>query len=117
MRRRLDLHARAADALAARPPDERLRGERARHACLAVPVGDARLAVDLSIEAARRDERAYAYDEAIAHYRRALDAAHAIDPPDPATVLDLTVRTGAALHHRGDPEGLPLLLDAAATSG
>ena len=27
--------------------------------------------------------------------------------------LDLTVRIAAALHHRGDPEGLPMLLDAA----
>ncbi len=27
--------------------------------------------------------------------------------------LDLTVRVAAALHHRGDPEGLPMLLDAA----
>ena len=34
-----------------------------------------------------------------------------LDPPDPAVTLD--VRIAAALHHRGDPEGLPMLLDAA----
>ncbi len=113
VRRRLELHARAAAALATRPDDERLAAERARHACLALPVGDAELAVALSRQAARRDEQAYAYDEAVAHYRRALDAARTLDPPDPGKVLDLTIRAGAALHHRGDPRGLPMLLDAA----
>ena len=70
VRRRLELHAKAATALATRPADERLLAERARHACLALPVGDAELAVDLSREAAPPNERAYAYDEAVAHDRR-----------------------------------------------
>ncbi len=117
LRRRLELHAHAAAALATRPDDERLVSERARHACLAVPVGDARVAVALSQQAARRDEHAYAYDEAVAHYRRGLEAARSLDPPDPSTELDLTIRIAATLHHRGDRAGLPMLLDAARRAG
>ncbi len=113
LRRRLELHARAAAALATRPDDQRLLSERARHACLAVPVGDARVAVELARAAAHHDEQAYAYDEAVAHYRRGLEAARSLDPRQPSEILDLTIRIGAALHHRGDPQGLPLLLDAA----
>ncbi|MGH9133211.1 MAG: ATP-binding protein, partial [Ilumatobacteraceae bacterium] len=113
LRRRLDLHARAAAALATRPDDERLLSERARHACLAAPVGDARTAVELALAAARHDEHTYAYDEAVAHYRRGLEAARLLDPPAPGVTLDLTIRIGAALHHGGDPQGLPLLLEAA----
>jgi DNA-binding CsgD family transcriptional regulator len=112
IRRRLELHARAAGALA-RSGDERVLAERARHACLAVPVADAADAVTLAIEAGGADERAYAFDEAVAHYRRGLEAARAMTPPAPTVVADLTIRIGAALHHRGDLEGLPLLLDAA----
>lgn len=112
LRRRLQLHARAAAALATRHDDERLLSERARHSCLAVPVSDPREAVELARRAAHHNERSYAYDEAVAHYRRGLDAARALDPPEPSTVLDLTIRLGAALHHGGDPDGLPLLLDA-----
>ena len=113
LRRRLELHARAAAALATRPDDDRLLSDRARHVCLAVPVADARTAVELARDAARHHEHAYAYDEAVAHYRRGLEAARSLDPPEPGLTLDLTIRIGAALHHRGDPEGLPLLLDAA----
>lgn len=113
LRRRLTLHARAAMALAARPDDERWLSERARHACLAVPLVDARMAVELALAAARRDEASFAYDEAVGHYRRGLEAARLLKPPDPAVELDLDVRIGAALHHQGDPRGLPLLLEVA----
>ena len=47
LRRRLELHARAAAALATPPDDDRVQSERARHACLALPLGDAREAVEL----------------------------------------------------------------------
>jgi DNA-binding SARP family transcriptional activator len=112
-RRKLELHARAAGALAARPDDERSRSERARHACLAVPGLAAADAVALAVEAGHRLEEAHAYDEAVAHYRRARDVARLADPPAIATILDLDVRIGAVLHHRGDPDGLPIVLDAA----
>ena len=113
LRRRLELHARAAAALATPLDDGRVQAERARHACLALPLGDARQATELARAAAHHAEQNYAYDEAIAHYRRGLEAARLMDPPDAAVMLDLTVRIAAALHHRGDPEGLPMLLDAA----
>ena len=113
LRRRLLLHARAAAALEDRHTDERSLSERARHACSAVPVVDPRDAVTLALGAAAFDERAYAYDEAIAHLQRAIDAARLIEPPDPGVTLGLEVSVAAARHHRGDPEGLPLLLDAA----
>ena len=72
-----------------------------------------RQAIELARAAAQHAEHSYAYDEAIAHYRRGLDAARLLDPPDAAVTLDLTVRIAAALHHRGDRDGLPMLLDAA----
>ncbi len=113
LRRRLELHARAAAALAMPQDDARVQSERARHACLALPLGDARQAVELARAAAERAEQAHAYDEAIADYRRGLDATRVLQPPDPAMTRDLSVRIAAALHHRGDPAGLPMLLDAA----
>jgi hypothetical protein len=112
-RRRLELHARAAAALAGRGADGSLLSERARHACLSVPITEARLAVELASEAAAEAEQTHAYDEAAAHYRRAVDAAGALDPPDPHTTLALTVRLAAALYQHGDPNGSPVLLDAA----
>ena len=113
LRRRLELHARAAAALATPLDDARVQSERARHSCLALPLGDAKQAIELARAAAQHAEQSYAYDEAIAHYRRGLDAARLLDSPDVTVTLDLTVCIAAALHHRGDPEGLPMLLDAA----
>ena len=113
LRRRLELHARAAAALATRSDDPRMLSERARHACLAVPIGDARLAVDLSREAAHEAEHPTPTTKLPTHYRRGLDAARSLDPPDRRATLDLTVRLGAVLHRLGDPHGLPMLLHAA----
>jgi hypothetical protein len=112
LRRRLALHAAAAAALVD-SDDSRQRAERARHACLAVPVGNAATAVELAREAGQDAEHAYAYDEAAVHYRRALEASRSVDPPEPGLTLDLSVRLAAALHRGGKPEGLPMLLDVA----
>jgi hypothetical protein len=78
-----------------------------------VPITDAGAAVELAGEAAREAEHAYAYEEAAVCYRRALDAARALDPPDSHTTLALTVRLAAARYRHGDPGGMPMLLDAA----
>ena len=112
LRRRLDLHAAAAGALASSLGDGHL-SERARHACLSVPVGDARTAIELAYEAAREAEHAYAYDEAVAHYERAIVAARSLDPPDARRTNDLMARLGAALVRRGDPRGVPMLVEVA----
>ena len=93
----------AASALANAGGDGQL-SERARHACLAVPVGDAKTAVELACGAAHEAEHAYAYDEAAAHYARALAAARSLDPPDSRASLDLTVRLAGARHRAGDPQ-------------
>ena len=98
LRRRLELHASAAAAMSTRAGDESLLSEHARHACLAVPVGDARAAVDLARQAAHLAEHASAYDEAANHYRRGLDAARSLDPPDPSAMLDLDVPVSDARH-------------------
>ena len=111
VRRRLELHANAATALATR--NGRHLPEQARHACLAVPLVDARTAVELARAAGDAAEHAYAYDEAASHYQRGLDAAQSLEPPDPHTSLDLTVRLAAAVHHSNDPRGLAMLIDAA----
>ena len=111
LRRRLELHRRASIALAARG-HERL-SERARHACLAVPVGDARSAIELACQAGEAAERSCAFHEAAGHYRRAQDVVGALEPFDARTSLDLRIRLAAVLHHAGDPEGLTMLLEAA----
>ena len=49
----------------------------------------------------------------MALYRRAIDASQLITPAQPALVRGLEVDVAAALHHRGDPAGLPQLLAAA----
>jgi len=113
VRRRLELHASAAAALAPRAGDERLLPECARHACLGVPLCDPRTAVDLARHAAQAAERTYAFDEAAAQYRRALEAARWLDPPDQHTSLELTIGLAVALQFHGDAEGMPMLLDAA----
>jgi class 3 adenylate cyclase/DNA-binding CsgD family transcriptional regulator len=113
VRRRLELHASAAAALAACADNQDQLSELARHACLAVPISDARAAVDLAAQAALVAERAYAYEEAASHYQRGLEAARSIHPPDSRTSLDLTVGLAGALHRGGDAKGMPMLLEAA----
>ena len=81
-RRRLELHTRAAKALSTRAGDDRVLSEHARHACLALPLGDARTAVDLALQAPSTGGPLYAYAEAISHHRRALDATRFLDPSD-----------------------------------
>ena len=78
-----------------------------------MPVGDARVAVDLACRAAQLAEHTYAYDEAATHYRRGLGVASSLYGSDQRVSLDLSVRLAAALHHHGSPDGLPMLLDAA----
>jgi DNA-binding CsgD family transcriptional regulator len=110
LRRRLELHAAAA---LVDSHDGWQLAERARHACLAVPLGDAGTAIELAREAAHEAEHVYAYDEAAGHYRRALAASGSLYPPERDVALDLLVQLAAATHRAGDPDGLPMLLEAA----
>jgi len=110
LRRRLEMHLLAAAALAG---DDGMLSEQARHACLAVPLGDPRTAISLACRAGEAAERGCAYEEAAGHYRRAQDVLSALERPDPSLSLDVRIRLGAALHHAGDPDGLSILLDSA----
>src|SRR5579871_3894481 len=97
----LVLTARAASALVAARGVYPPRSQRARHACLADPLVAAADAVELAVEAGQRLEDAHAYDEAVAHYRRALDVSRMITPAATGTTLRLEVQ-GRAGRRRGD---------------
>jgi DNA-binding SARP family transcriptional activator len=77
--RRARLHARIARALESMPatdPMARLT-ELARHYCAGAPAGTAERAVEVSVEAGDGDMARLAYEDARAHYERALDAMEA----------------------------------------
>ncbi|HET7654077.1 MAG TPA: BTAD domain-containing putative transcriptional regulator, partial [Acidimicrobiales bacterium] len=77
--RRARLHARIARALESMPaadPMARLT-ELARHYCAGAPAGTAERAVEVSVEAGDNDMARLAYEDARAHYERALDAMEA----------------------------------------
>ncbi|MGR6920262.1 AAA family ATPase [[Actinomadura] parvosata] len=87
---RVTLHAAALAALDTAPP-----ATRAHHACLAA----APEAVDLLLAAARDAEGRMADEEAVGHYRRALDLTPAAEPRRRATIgFDLST----AQHRAGD---------------
>ena len=93
--------------------DERSLSDHARHACLAVPIGPAAPAIDLARRAGEAAEAVYAFEEAEAHYRRALEVVGALDPVDEGLARELAVRLAAARHHGGNPAGFVELLAAA----
>ena len=113
LRRRLDLHAAAAGALASPSGDGRL-SERARHACLSVPVGDAqdrgrsgrrggpRGRACLRLRRGRRPLRAGAASRRARSTRRT-PGRRTTSPPDSARRWS----------RRGDPRGVPMLVDVA----
>ena len=74
----------------------------ARHAYLAGADLDASRAVDHLLAAARDADRRLAVEEAIGHYRRALDRAGALHPRRRALVA---LAFGKELHHGGDRAG------------
>jgi hypothetical protein len=112
--RRLQLHHAVANALEARRDDDRVVPALARHACIAAPIGDAHAALQYALRAAALAERSLALDEATDHYRRALDVAEHLDPPDAEARLDVSIRLGEVLNRTGDPAHRELLLEAAA---
>ncbi len=111
--RRLALHKSVALALEPRADDSRVCGELARHACLAAPLGDAESALGHAVRAAEGSEQSFAFAEAATHYRRAIDVADLIVPPDARRRLRLSIRLGETLQGAGSPEWHDVLLDAA----
>ncbi|WP_238009457.1 AAA family ATPase [Dactylosporangium sp. AC04546] len=101
---------RAADR-SAELAERLLPGELAGHAWLAGPGVDPAHATDLLLLAARGAARRLASDEAVMHFRRALDVV-----ADPAQRAKTMVELGRTLqHHHGDRAGAErLMADAAA---
>ena len=116
--RRAELHWRVGNAL-----EEVHRGdldphlaELAHHYLLATGPGrDASRAIDYSARAGERAMAQTAYDEAAAHFRRALDTLVSTGRNDPARRCDLLLTLGAARTRSGDmAAGRSTYLEAAA---
>jgi tetratricopeptide (TPR) repeat protein len=96
---RAQLHLRAGDALARAAHSDERAAEIAHHLLAALPAGDPALAADFAARAGRRAAALFAFEDAIAHFRRALDARERLPDARPAveTLLDLA----AAQMHAG----------------
>lgn len=102
---RVELHRQAAEgleALYANDPEPHL-AELAHHFLLAIPGGDLERAIDYTGRAGDRAMALLAFEEAVRHYRRALDALQRRASAAPAVRRDLLLELGAALRKAGDP--------------
>ena len=114
--RRFRLHAALAEALRIRTADGQVSADLARHACLAGPRFDPTTATDLARQAGDAAAEATDHGEAVAHYRRALEALDLVPASDENVRLDLSIRLGASLCQLGDVHGFELLGTAARTA-
>ena len=93
--RRLRLHRRVAVALEIAPLPVR-PAELAHHYFQAREVGGAAKAIVYSLQAAKASAAAHAYEDATAHYERALVALELVDGEDAGARCDLLLALGAA---------------------
>jgi tetratricopeptide (TPR) repeat protein len=102
--RRARLHARVAEELERRHPDdeERVIAELAHHHHASLAVGDPERAYDCAWRAAARAARLLAYEQAASHYRQAVAALEHCDPVDPARRLEALLALGEAHRLAGD---------------
>ncbi len=100
--KRLRLHRKIAELLDARPgtPVDLL----AHHYLEAAVTGVAARAVECACEAAHGARNAFAWDDAIALYERALDALDTIEDEDPGLRAELTSEIAACHNGAGDPD-------------
>ncbi len=110
--RRLRLHREAGRALESRGDVERHLAELARHFGEAAALGEVERAVEYGRRAGDRAADELAFEEAAAHYERALGALDVADDDDPAVRCDLLVALGSAQVHAADPRHRPTLLRA-----
>jgi class 3 adenylate cyclase len=102
--RRLRLHRRAGEALAARyaaDPEPHL-AELAHHFLQAVPAGDVDSAVAYARRAGERAVRLLAYEEGARLYEMGLRALDLVPSADPAILCDLLIALGDALARAGE---------------
>jgi hypothetical protein len=77
-------------------------GELAYHFARAAPIGECAKACDYATRAGDRAMDSFAYEQAVAQYRRALDALALSGQPDPALRCELLLRLGRAQARAGD---------------
>src|SRR5581483_3284537 len=90
----------ARDGASAEPP----LSELAHHFLLAAPLGEAARAAEYATRAAARALALLAYEDAVAHYARAIDAVE-LRGGDPARTLELRLALGDARWRAGDFAG------------
>jgi DNA-binding SARP family transcriptional activator/tetratricopeptide (TPR) repeat protein/Mrp family chromosome partitioning ATPase len=112
--RRPRLHHQVAQALEVRHgAGDAVVAQLARHAFAAIPLGDLKAAIDYSRRAGDIAMESIALDEGADHYRRALDVADLLQPPDEDLRGQLAAKLGHALIELDDPRARPLLEQAA----
>lgn len=114
--RRLRLHRDVGRALADRPDAGARLQELARHFGEAAALGEVDRAIEYCRRAgdAARDE--LAFEEAAAHYERALGALELADDADLTARADLLLAMGHALSAIADPRGVEVLASAVAAA-
>jgi hypothetical protein len=101
--RRLRLHLAIAEMLEVAPLDVH-PSELAHHFFLAREVGGAGPAIGYCVQAAAAATEAHAYEEAAAHYTRALTALDIARPADDDTRADLLLALGGARWQASEPD-------------
>ncbi|HZR83950.1 MAG TPA: AAA family ATPase [Candidatus Binatia bacterium] len=99
----------ARDGASAEPP----LSELAHHFLLAAPLGEAARAAEYATRAAARALALLAYEDAVAHYARAIDAVE-LRGGDPARTLELRLALGDARWRAGDFAGARAAFETAA---
>ena len=109
--RRLRLHRRVAVALEAAPLPVH-PAELAHHYFQAREVGGAAKAVVYSLQAAEARQATHAYEDAAAHYQRALAALEIVNRDDAAARCDVLLALGAARWQASEPDPRSTFVEA-----
>jgi hypothetical protein len=109
--RRLRLHRQVAVALDAAPLPVH-PAELAYHYFQAREVGGAAKAIVYSLEAAEARKAAHAYEDAVAHYERALAALNIVSRDDAGARCDVLLALGAARWQASEPDARSTFVEA-----
>ncbi len=111
--RKMRLHLRAARALEPRADSEERLAELAHHFARAAPLGEGDRAVRYAILAGDRARAALAFEQAAAHYERALAVLDQAGEPVTERQCDIEIALGETLHRSGAPRHRDVLVLAA----